>query len=229
MARTDSPIALATLAAASGSLDVTAFSRFGGVFTSVMTSNLVFIAIAAARAEATLAVHCGAALAGYVAGVAVGSALAHSDGQENRLGAKAVSTVLGLECALLVAIAVWWITLDAHPTSGQQSVLLAIAALAMGLQGASAREIMGQHNAGTTYLTGTLTGVVSAFATGRRPDPLALLSLGGLLVGAGIGAVLLENAPGTSALPPAAALVFVSVLSWRRRRIDARVRNSPAN
>jgi uncharacterized membrane protein YoaK (UPF0700 family) len=229
MARTDSTIALAALTVASGSLDVTAFARFGGVFASVMTSNLVFVAIAAARAEATLAVHSVAALAGYIAGVAAGSALARSGGREDRLGAVSVNTLLALECVLLVFIAVWWMVLDAHPTTGRQTALLAIAALAIGLQGAAATELMGRRQAGTTYLTGTLTGVVAAVATGRRPDPVALFCLGGLLVGAGAAAVLLENAPDAATLPPAVMLTFVSVLSWRRRLNDASDRTPPSS
>ena len=216
MARTDTTLALATLTVASGCLDVTAFSRLGGAFASVMTSNLVFVAVAAARSDATLAAHSGAALGGYVLGVAAGSALAAPSGNSDRLGALPLSTLLTLECAVLAVVAGWWFALGANPNGWQQLVLLAVAALAMGLQGAVARDL-GNPRAGTTYLTGTLTGVVSALAARRRPDEDALFCLGGLLVGAAIAAALLEAAPDTAVLPPAVVLLFVSALSWRRR------------
>lgn len=224
MSRTDSTIALATLAAASGCLDVAAFSHLGGAFASVMTSNLVFLGVAAAKANATLAAHSAAALAGYVAGVAAGSAMAPPSDTEDRLGTRALSILLALECALLAGVAAFWIALDARPVDWQQIVLLAVAALAMGLQSAAAREL-GNPQAGTTYLTGTLTGVVSALATRTRPDPVALICLGSLLIGAGVAAALLETAPDTAVLPPAAALAAVLTLS-HRRRLNPRARET---
>lgn len=53
---------------ASGSLDVTAFMRLGGVFASVMTSNLVFVGIAAVKTEVSLAKHCAVALVSHPEG-----------------------------------------------------------------------------------------------------------------------------------------------------------------
>lgn len=217
MARTDSTIALAILTVASGCLDVSAFSRLGGAFASVMTSNLVFLAVAAAKTDATLAVHSAAAVAGYVLGVAAGSALAPPSGNDDRLGTRRLSILLATECALLTGVAAWWIALDGRPTNPQQIALLAVAALAMGLQSAAAREL-GNPAAGTTYLTGTLTGVVSALATRSRPDPVALVCLGALLLGAGIAAGLLQAAPATAVLPPAVALAAVLIFSLRRSR-----------
>ena len=218
MARTDSTIALAALTAASGCLDVSCFTRLGGAFASVMTSNMVFIAFAAVRADATLAEHCVAALCGYITGVAAGSALAQVGGKKDRFGEPPVNLVLACECAVLAVVAVWWIALGAQPAGGQQTALLGVAALAMGMQGAAARQIVGQRHTGTTYLTGTLTDLVAAVATGRRPDPVALLCLAGLLVGAAIAAVLLRTAADLTTLFPALMLAIVSLLSWRRRK-----------
>lgn len=218
MARTDSTIALAALTVASGCLDVCCFARLGGVFSSVMTSNMVLIAFAAARADATLAEHCVAALSGYIIGVAAGSALARAGGKKDRFGEDRVTTVLAIECLLLAVVAGWWIALSAHPIGAQQPALLGVAALAMGMQGAAAGQIVGQRHTGTTYLTGTLTDVVAALGTGRRPDPVALLCLGGLLIGAGIAAVLLRAAPDAATLLPAVTLSVVTLFSWRRRR-----------
>ncbi len=217
MARTDSTIALAALTAASGCLDVSCFTRLGGAFASVMTSNMVFIAFAAVRADATLAEHCVAALGGYITGVAAGSTLARAGGKEDRFGEFPVNLVLACECAILAVVAVWWIALGAQPAGGQQTALLAVAALAMGMQGAAARQIVGQRHTGTTYLTGTLTDLVAALATGRRPDPVALLCLAGLLIGAAIAAVLLREAADATTLFPALMLGIVTLLSWRRR------------
>ncbi len=69
-------LAVAFLTLASGSLDVTAFMRLGGVFASVMTSNLVFVGIAAVKTEVSLAKHCAVALVSYIVGVGIGTAVA---------------------------------------------------------------------------------------------------------------------------------------------------------
>src|ERR1700683_1585378 len=61
----------------SGAMDVTSFTRLGNVFTSVMTGNIVLWGLAAARGSATLASHSTVAIAGYIAGVAAATWIAH--------------------------------------------------------------------------------------------------------------------------------------------------------
>ena len=51
-ARAHARVALIALTAGTASLDVTAFFRLGGVFASVMTSNLVFVGVAVVKTEA---------------------------------------------------------------------------------------------------------------------------------------------------------------------------------
>jgi len=60
---------------ASGAADVASFTRLGGVFTSVMTGNIVLWGLAAARGSLTLAAHTAVSIAGYIAGVAGGAIL----------------------------------------------------------------------------------------------------------------------------------------------------------
>ena len=69
---------------ASGAADVASFTRLGGVFTSVMTGNIVLWGLAVARGSLTLASHTAVSIAGYIAGVAVGTWIAH--GGQGRLG-----------------------------------------------------------------------------------------------------------------------------------------------
>src|SRR5580698_6025630 len=101
MVRSDTKVALVALSIASGSLDVSAFLRLGGVFASIMTSNLIFVSLAAVKADATLGQHCATALLGYVAGVGAGSALARPSGRQSRLGTRRLSILLSAEGILL--------------------------------------------------------------------------------------------------------------------------------
>jgi uncharacterized membrane protein YoaK (UPF0700 family) len=213
MVRTDTKVALGALTIASGSLDVSAFLRLGGVFASIMTSNLIFVSLAAVKADATLGRHCVAALLGYIGGVGAGSALAQPSGRESRLGSRRLSALLTAEALLLAVYAAWWVAQGAHPQGWQQLTLLGVVTFAMGLQGAAAREL-GDPDAGTTYMTGALTGMVATAVTGRRPDVGAAFAIAGILAGAAAGVGLLETVPDLTPFLAVAGVGFTAGLSW---------------
>ena len=216
----DTKVALAALAIASGSLDVTAFLRLGGLFASVMTSNLIFVGLAAVKAEATLAEHCVTALVCYVIGVGIGTSIARpsgSGGGESRIGTFRLSLLLTVEAVLLVGYAAWWIADGAGPAGWQQLTLLGAVAFAMGLQGAAAR-LLGDPAAGTTYLTGSLTGMATAVMSGRRPDAGAAFAIAGVVAGAAAGTALLDNAPDLTPLLAVVGVAFTAAMSWNERR-----------
>jgi uncharacterized membrane protein YoaK (UPF0700 family) len=210
-------VALVALTMATGSLDVTAFLRLGGVFASVMTSNLVFVGIAVVKTEAAFGRRCAVAILSYIVGVAIGSALAPPSGHEHRLGTRPLTLLLTGELAVLIGYAVWWMASDGHPGGWTQLVLLGVIALAMGGQSAAARQL-GNPHAGTTYLTGTLTSVVSSLAGRRRPDPESVAVLLAVVVGAAAGAGLIEVAPVTVPLLALAGVGTTVALSWRVAR-----------
>jgi uncharacterized membrane protein YoaK (UPF0700 family) len=213
-ARACARVALIALTASTASLDVTAFLRLGGVFASVMTSNLVFVSIAAVKTEAAFGTRCAVAILSYVVGVGVGSAIAQPSGDENRLGTRPLSLLLTGELAILVGYTIWWMMVGGHPKGWTQVVLLGVIACAMGGQSAAARQL-GNPNASTTYLTGTLTSIVSSVAARRRPDPEAVVVILALLAGAAAGVGLLEAAPITTPLLALAGVGTTVALSWR--------------
>ena len=91
-----------------------------------------------------------------------------------------------------------------------QRLLLAAVGVAMGIQGATVRQL---GEISTTYLTGTLTGVVSALATGRTPDGLRR-SLGifvALAIGAILSALITVYQP---ALLPILVLAPIALVIW---------------
>jgi uncharacterized membrane protein YoaK (UPF0700 family) len=213
-ARAHARVALVALTAGTASLDVTAFLRLGGVFASVMTSNLVFVGVAVVKTEAAFGARCAVAILSYIAGVALGSAIAPPSGRENRLGTRSLSLLLTGELAVLVGYAIWWMAVDARPVGWARLALLGAIALAMGSQSAAARQL-GSPRAGTTYLTGTLTSLVSTLAGGHRPDPESVAVIVALVAGAAAGAGLLEAAPITDPLLALAGVGTTVILSWR--------------
>jgi uncharacterized membrane protein YoaK (UPF0700 family) len=214
---TDTKVALAALTFASGSLDISAFLRLGGMFASVMTSNLIFAGLAAVKADAALGQHCAVALPSYIVGVGVGSAFARPSGHDGRLGSRRLSILLSVEAGLLVLYATWWVIEGARPEGWQQLALLSAVTFAMGLQSAAAREL-GDPDAGTTYLTGALTGMVATAVVGRRPDTGALFAITGILAGAAGGVGLLRTVPDLTPFLALAGVAFTAALSWNEHR-----------
>ena len=219
----------------SGAADVATFTRLGNVFTSVMTGDIVLFGLSLARGSLTLAVHTAVAVGGYIVGVAAGTWIAHGvKTSRARRGAEAADEAavlvahvvwpLRAELTLLAVLAAGWEASGGHPAGWGQFCLLAVLAAAMGLQSSAVRD-MGLSDVSTTYLTGTLTGLVSSLVSPDQDTPHGLRRFGvlaGLLAGASLSGLLLFTASdGVPFLPLAAvatALVLASGRSWPWRR-----------
>jgi uncharacterized membrane protein YoaK (UPF0700 family) len=216
---------LITLTFGSGATDVAAFSRLGGVFTSVMTGNIVFWGLAVAQRSVTLFAHTAVSIAGYIAGVACGTWVAHGfkvhgggkpdETDQGGVLPAHVSWALFTELVLLAGLAAGWEITGARPAGWAQFMLLAVTAAAMGVQSTSVNEL-GLSNVSTTFLTGTLTGLVSSLARpgqntehgARRIGVLIGLATGALLCG-----LLMATAPRVVPVLPLAAVITTLVLS----------------
>jgi uncharacterized membrane protein YoaK (UPF0700 family) len=237
---------------ASGASDVASYTRLGGVFTSVMTGNLVIFGLSLAHGSVSLALHIGVAFAGYVAGVAVGTRIvwhpaAHhvktGPGGSGRDWPPHATLALLIEMILFAGVTAGWELTGSRPAGAAQFSILVTAACGMGIQSAAVNQ-MGLGNVSTTYLTGTLTGLVTTIV---RPDSkrprlrnAGLLRPGvllGLLIGAVGAGVFLATVPAVvpllSLLAIAAAVALGSGLirpeiiesgRWPRMRMRKRMR-----
>jgi uncharacterized membrane protein YoaK (UPF0700 family) len=198
--------ALFVLAGVAGGIDAASYSGLGQIFTANMTGNTVLLGLAAGQGHWAAVGRSGVALAGFCAGLAVGGTVAPPGAGASARG------VLALEAAALVALVVAW-TLGAPPAP-----LIAVAAIAMGLQSAAVAR---QDTAGaaTTYLTGTLTALILRAVDRRRDEargrarelalPAAILPVYGL---AALGiALAFKGLDEWALLFPLAALLFVLV------------------
>ncbi len=227
---------LAGLAAAAGCLDAICVARLGGVFASVITGNLVQLGRAVAAVDGWLAAAATTGVAGYALGVAATTTAqrrtarhttpantaqqrtpphaAAPTHQRTHLGAAA-----GVEAVLLAGVAAAWLIVGADPGRGTALALLALGAAAMGVQ--SALPISsGGRGASTTYLTGTLTGVVRTAVLdphGFTAGPGGVARLLALLCGAAAGAVLLRFAPLWAPVPSLLLVAAAATHGWTRR------------
>ncbi len=227
---------------ASGAMDVTSFTRLGDVFTSVMTGNIVLLGLAVALGSLTLASHTAVSIAGYIAGVATGSRVAYrvkaartakaasagpgdDDGRASGVPAYAGWALLA-ELILLAGFTVGWEISGARPAGWAQFCLLAVAAAAMGVQSSTVRY-MGLSEVSTTYLTGTLTGLVSSLVSPDQDTPHGLRRSGvliGLAAGASLSGLLVAvgAAAGVPALPLAAVVTALVLAAAPRRWLRSR-------
>jgi uncharacterized membrane protein YoaK (UPF0700 family) len=210
-------------------VDAVTLTVIGGAFTSVITGNLILIGRGLGTTTLEPALHAIMAVAGYVLGVAIGSRLAQLAArleglpEEDGPGAawpRRATVVLAVECVVLIAVNAGWIGYRAHPPAAAANVLLIVAGVCLGMQGAAARAIAGTPS--TTYMTGALTSLVEALATGqaRKADPAAALGLATLVVGATCGAVLIRHARPAALLPALAAIVLVVLIKGRHHQAE---------
>ena len=212
----------------SGAMDVASFTRLGGVFTSVMTGNIVLGGLAVAERSLSLAAHAAVSIAGYIAGVAGGTWIAYGfkaakpaddEGRASVLPAH-VNWALFAELVLLAGLTTGWEITGARPAGWAQFCLLAVAAAAMGVQASAVNE-MGLTNVSTTFLTGTLTGLVSSLVRPGQETPHGLRRFGvliGLAVGAGLCGLLMATAADGAPALPLAAIITTLVLAVKPLR-----------
>jgi uncharacterized membrane protein YoaK (UPF0700 family) len=218
----------------SAATDIMAFTRLGNVFASVMTSNIVFLGLAAARHSGTLAVHAAVSFAGYAAGVFAGSRLARRPGRGNGgPWTPWVAAALAAEAVVLAGFAIGWEATGTHPAGGAQLVLIALATMAMGLQSAVV-VVLNISGVGTTYLTGTLTSLIDSLASPgsgrgsakrREANLRRAVALAALVAGALLAGLLISAAPAAVPAIPLAALAIV--LTIGRRVLDVRSGGEP--
>jgi uncharacterized membrane protein YoaK (UPF0700 family) len=215
---------LAALALAAGSVDALTWLALGKVFSAFMTGNVVFIAVGLSSHDSGLAMHAAVAVCAFGAGAFATARLMPREAPTVLWPARVTVGLLG---AAFVQLAFWivWLAVGGHPGSTITVVLLAISALAMGIQTATA-VALGVHAVFTTAATATWTVLAGDAAdwSGTRIERRRLATvLGGTLIGALAGALLLAHARLWMPLLPALLTAGVAVVARYRieRHTDA--------
>jgi uncharacterized membrane protein YoaK (UPF0700 family) len=197
------PPLLLLLTVVTGLVDAVSILRLGRVFVANMTGNVVFTGFALTGAPGFSLSASLFALAGFMAGAAIGGALAARAGHDRALLllAAAGAEVILVAAALAVAAAAG--VLSGAP----RDILAALLAVAMGIQNAAARRLA-VPDLTTTVLTMTLTGIAADLRARHHGPALLrrLLAVATMLAGAAAGAWLVLW------VSPAAALGLAVVL-----------------
>ena len=217
---------LVLLTLTTGAVDASCFLHLGNVFASVITGNLVLLGVAAATTSSSLAIHSGTALAGYSVGVLIGAPIATRRASGGETWPLSVIVTLAAEFCVLAGFSAGWELTGGSPGPTARLLLIAALAVAMGIQSAAVRELGGMS---TTYLTGTLTSVISELATRDRKPGLArsLGVLAAIVSGAVAGGLVAEHAPAWLPAVIMTPLTVVVIASITFEMADARAGPRP--
>ena len=207
-------ILLLTLTFSTGLVDAVSYLGLGRVFSANMTGNVVLLGFGLAGGYDLPVVAPIVALVAFLAGAALGGALAQSVADRHRVH---VGAALGAEVVLLVVTALLSGLAAIHPDAASGDTVIGLLALAMGLRNATVRRIA-VPDLTTTVLTLTLTGLAAdlrhlhaARSAATRRSLAVMAMLGGALVG---GLLLKTGAAWVLAL--AAALAAVTGAGYLR-------------
>ena len=229
--RHERDLMLLALTWAAGSIDAIGYLGFGRVFTANMTGNTVLLGLHLGQEQGGAALRALLALAGFGVGLVMGALIV-----ERIRGAgpwpPAVTWAIALEAAMLAAFAVGTYLTASLREVIETHALIAVSAIAMGIQSAAVRRL-NVPGIATTYVTGTLTtAVTSLIAASRAAKPAAVegsgrvegvpaaghwwlgvrLQLFALLVygfGATVGGLVYERWPALVAVLPFVAVTVV--------------------
>jgi uncharacterized membrane protein YoaK (UPF0700 family) len=144
-----------------GTIDAIGYLALGHVFTANMTGNAVLLGIAAGQGQGLAATRSIVALVGFVIGVSVGAYLAHRSGTQASLRRAFLGPAL-VEAIVLAAFAVVF-HLPLIPRNQMTLyILIALSAVAMGIQSAAVRRL-NLPGIATTVITVTITSLVAGF------------------------------------------------------------------
>ncbi len=172
-----------------GLIDAVSFFRFDHVFVANMTGNVVFLGFALTDPHYFSIPASSLALIGFIAGALGGGRLGTVCGQHR---ARYLAVALAVNAVIFGGVAITAALVEPAQHDWLRYAMVAVLALAMGLQNATARRLA-VPDLTTTVLTLTLTGLDadSAWAGGTNPRPLQrFAAVITMFAGAALGAAL---------------------------------------
>jgi uncharacterized membrane protein YoaK (UPF0700 family) len=203
------PALLLLLTFGTGLIDAISILGLGRVFVANMTGNVVFIGFALAGAPGYSLWGSLVALGGFLVGASVGGVVISRFGGHR---GKLLRNALIVQLLLFAVALVISLTVGAPLPLAAQLVIVAIGAIALGIQNAVVRHL-GVPDMTTTVLTMTLTGIGSDLrkrdlATAAR----RLIAVLAMLIGAGVGAVLVLRLGVAAGLGAVTILLVIAVV-----------------
>ncbi len=186
------PPLLVTMTLVTGLVDSFSYLVLGHVFVANMTGNIVILGFALVGAPGFSIAASVVAIASFMVGSTVGGRIASRVGGHR---GKHLLTATLFQVALLTAGVVLAAFVDNPLPAGRLYALIAVLAVAMGIQNATARKLA-VPDLTTTVLTLTITGLAAdstiAGGTGSKAGR-RLVAVAAMLIGAVVGAAFVVH------------------------------------
>jgi uncharacterized membrane protein YoaK (UPF0700 family) len=160
-------VLLTLVTVTAGCVDAISYLGLGHVFTANMTGNTALLGLAIAQANITGVLRSFLALVGFVVGAAIGAVIVGRGEAEQATWPLTVTVALTVECLALGVFAVGSRGAEGS-TGGELYALIAVAAIAMGIQHTAARRLH-LSNMNSTTITGNLASVMEGLMVGLGP------------------------------------------------------------
>jgi uncharacterized membrane protein YoaK (UPF0700 family) len=217
-------VLLVALTVSTGAVDALSWLGLHKVFSAFMTGDLVFLGFRAGGAGEPSVPRVLAAVAAFALGAALAARIVASTKGSGSVWPRPVTMALGAVFVVEAAFAALWVGIDAYPSSRTGDVLIAMSALAMGMQ-TTAVFSLGVRAVFTTAATATwavLMGDLSGWSqsSGERQRLAAVLV--GLFAGGDVGALLVVRARTWAPAFPlivSGLVVASAVLAFDERRL----------
>jgi uncharacterized membrane protein YoaK (UPF0700 family) len=202
---------LVLLTVSTGAVDAISWLGLGKVFSAFMTGNLAFAGFRIGGADAPSAPRVLAAVAAFAVGAALSAWIVSPTKGSDHVWPRRVTVALSTAFVAQAAFLVLWIAVDAQPSSRAGDLLIAVSALAMGMQTAAVFSL-GVRAVFTTAATATwavLMGDLTSWSTSHGERRRLTAVIVALLVGSALGAFLVGHAPIWAPALPLAVSGFV--------------------
>jgi uncharacterized membrane protein YoaK (UPF0700 family) len=212
---------LVALTIASGAVDAISWLTFDKVFSAFMTGNMVILGFVVAGAAGPPLLRTAMSLGGFAVGAALGGRSVRP-GSSDATWSRRVTVVLSLAVLIEAVFLALWLGVDARPSSTSANWLIALLALAMGLQTAAVFSL-GVRAVFTTAATATWAALMGDLANWSESgqERLRFASVvAALFAGAVAGGLLVIHAPRWAPVLPlvmTAVVVAVAELSFAQR------------
>jgi uncharacterized membrane protein YoaK (UPF0700 family) len=210
-------VLLVALTVSTGAVDALSWLGLGKVFSAFMTGNFVFLGFRTAGADGPNVPRTLAALGAFGLGAFLAGRIVASTRNADATWPRRVTAAIAASLAPQVAFLALWLATGTHPSAGSADALIALSALAMGMQTA-AIFALGVRAVFTTAATATWTvlmGDLSGWSQSRGERLRLAAVIAGLFVGAVVGSLLVLHAPDWAAVLPlvvTASVVAVAAL-----------------
>ena len=226
---------LDALTVSSGAADAVSFLAMGKVFTAFMTGNIAFLGMAIAGQTGPIygvvppsIVSLLASLVGFAVGVYIATWIvmpsrqpeAHKGKQPDDVWPQRTTVALGVSLVPHLCFGLLWFAVGGRPDGSYVPILLAVWAVAMGMQSAAVRNLKVEGiftTAATATYISLAGGLTNISMTGEMRARMRGIVIS-LFIGATVGAALLIHAPIYAPVLPLVVTAYVVATAARSFR-----------